>query len=341
MKKHAALALAVMLVRLALAQIELKDAGGYGEKEFRKAPKRIYIAQFRVNYQLLYTQEDVDKGGRTLGGGQRGTVKSSLTLGVKGVEGNDLQEITDRLYKSFTDKLQQAGYELISADETQGIKAFEGWERKKGGTLNLAQYPGCITATPTGFEYFVKKTKDSGKEKGTFTDNSLKISNDIKAVVAKINIAVPFVEDAESTGSKMLSDAVAGLTKVVLRPYLRIEKDPVVATGTFSSDYTQTQVTYAFMQGMGTQGITHLQLKKNIEIPGIFEDKKYKAVETADYDWRGTSIGALTIFNIADRELAMMQPVSCDGAQYKEKVYQAAIQYLDATLEKFLGFTKK
>lgn len=340
MKKYVFLTLLAMLVRMATAQVELKDGVSYGEKEFRKAPKRVYIAQFRVNYQLMYTKEDVDKGGRTLGGGMRGTVKSSLSLGVQGVESHHLQEITDRLYNSFAEKLKQAGYELVSANEAQGIKAFEGWERKTGGTLNLAQYPGYITATPSGFEYFVKKTKESGREKGTFTDNSLKISNDIKAVVVKVNITVPFVEDAESAGSKMLSDAVAGLTKVVLRPYLRIEKDLVATAGTFSSDYAQTQVTYAYMQGMSTQGISNLQLKKNIDIPGIFEDKKYKAVETADYDW-GTTIGALTYFNVENRELAMTQPVPCNGAEYKEKVYQAANQYLQATLEKFLSYTGK
>lgn len=328
---------------LAAAQdpsIEIKDISGFGQKKFRGAPKKVYISQFRVNYQLLYSQTETAEGGRTLGGGYRGEAKAGLTMAVQGIEAADLMQITDKLYADFVSGLTNAGYELLSADDAAKAKNYQGWERKAGGTLNESQYPGYITAIPTGYEYFVKKTNESGREKTGFGDNTLKVSNDIGAPVIRVNLVIPFVEDAESHGSKALGKVVGGLAKVVLRPYLRLEKDPVATAGGFSTDAAQTKVTYGFMEGMGTQAISNLCLKSSIDIPGIFEDKKYKAVESADQDLWGTSYGALTIFNVSDVYLKKTQPLPCDAAKYKQGVGEAAGSYLKATLDEFLSYDK-
>lgn len=319
--------------------VEIKDISGFGQGKFKKSPRKIYIAQFRVNYQLLFSQVEVAEGGGTIGGGYRGDARAGLTMAVKGVSSEDLQEITDKLYNEYVSKLKAAGYEVLSADQAAGAKEYEGWERKVGGTLNESQYPGFITAIPTGYEYFVKKTKD-GKEKGTFTDNSLKISNNVKASVIKVNMVIPFVEDAESGASKALGKAAGGVAKVVLRPYLRLEKDIAASAGTFSTDMAQTKVTYAFMEGMGTQAISNLCLKDDVPMPGIFEDKKYKAVETADTDMWGTQVGALVIFNVSDKYLSKTQPLPCDPKQYKDAVFGACSRYLDATFNEFQSNVK-
>lgn len=340
MKKLLNTLLLLLLVGAAIAQVELKDISGSGQGKFKKSPKKIYIAQFRVNFQLLYSQTETAEGGRVMGGGYRSEAKAGLTMAVKGVSAADLQEITDKLYQDYVAKIKSEGFELVSAEEASASKQFVDWERKTGGTLNEAQYPGYITAIPTGFEYFVKRTKDGGKEKTSFVDNSLKISNDIKATVVKVGIVVPFVEDAESAGSKMLGDAVKGIAKVVLRPNLRIEKDIVGTAGAFSSDVAVSKISYGFQEGMGTMAMTNLHLKNDIEIPGIFEDKKYKAVETASTDLWGTDYGALTIFQVNDKFLSKAQPLPCDPAKYKEGVLNAAGSYLSATLSEFLSNIK-
>lgn len=342
MKRLLIMFIALLLAGAIYAQkpVEVKDVSGSGQKKFKKSPKRIYIAQFRVNYQLLYSQVEKDEGGRTLGGGYRGDAKAGLTMAVQGIEAADLIEITDKIYNDYLTSFRNEGYEIVSIDEASNAKSFEGWERKTGGTLNEAQYPGYITSIPSGFEYFVKKTKESGREKSTFVDNSLKISGDLKLTVVKVNIVVPFVEDAESGASKALGKAVGGLAKVVLRPYLRIEKDPVGTAGTFSTDAALTQTTYAFKESAGSMGATYLRLKSNVDIPGIFEDKKYKAVETAETDQWGTQVGALTIFNVSDKYLAKTQPLPVDAQKYKQGVSQAASAYLKATLDEYLSNAK-
>jgi len=322
------------------AKIEIKDVSGYGQGKFKRSPKKIFIAQFRVNYQLLFSQEEVSQGGRQLGGGYRGDVKAGLTMAIKGVSAVDLQETTDRLYNDYVARLKSAGYEILSADAAAGAKAYDGWERKTGGTLNEAQYPGFITGVPTGYEYYVKKTKEDGREKGSFTDNTLKISDQIDATVIKVNLVIPFVEDAESGASKALGKTLGGMAKVVLRPYLRLEKDPAGTAGTFSTDAAQTKVTYGFQESMGQLAISYLCLKDDVPMPGIFEDKKYKAVETADTDLWGTDVGALTIFNVSDKYLAMTQPLPCDPNQYKEAIYNVCNKYLETTFADFQSYMK-
>jgi hypothetical protein len=333
--------LLVLMVSIASAQtIELKDISGFGQNKFKKAPKRVYLMQFRVNFQLLYSQTETVEAGRTFGGGYRGEAKAGLTMAIKGLESADLQEITDKLYIDFTSQLKNAGFELISADEAASkSKVLSEWERKTGGQLNEAQFPGYITATPSGFEYFVKKTNEDGKEKTGFMDKSMNVSNDIGAVAIKVNLTIPFVENAGSEMGGALAK-LGGTAKIVLRPYLRIEKDAVAVASTFSTDAAQTKVTYAFKEGLGTQAISNLALKKNIDLPGIFEDKKYKAVESAGRDDWGTQVGALTIFSVSPRYLENTQPLPCDAKLYKEKVGGAAGAYLSSTINEFLSNVK-
>lgn len=127
---------------------------------------------------------------------------------------------------------------------------------------------------------------------------------------------------------------------MVLRPYLRIEKDLVGTAGGFSTDAALTKSTYAYKKGMKTQAISNFQLKSSIDIPGIFEEKKYKAVETADTDLWGTSVGALTIFNVSDKYLSKTQPLPCNASQYKSSVTEAAGSFLNTALDEFLSNAK-
>jgi len=340
------LTFALFLVIATLAQsqnigpFEITTAGGYGEKNLKKAPRKVYIAEFRVMYQLMYHQTDVDKGGRTLGGGLRGDTKASVTLGLKGVDVPDIQEITDKLYTEYTVKLKEQGFELVTADEASKTETLAGWEMKTGGQANEAQFKGFLMTTPTSYSYLIKRTADSGKEKKGFLENSPKISRDLGgAIVAKINIVVPMVEDAESAGSKMLKDAAGGIAKVVLRPALRIENE-AIASGNATSDFTTTSGKYYYMKSMGEQGIFLTALKNPVEISGVLPDKKYKATATANSDIWGTNAGYFTIFSVTNEMIANMQAIECDRNQYVNGVSEAAGKFLNASLAELFNNSK-
>lgn len=41
------------------AQAKIKETGAMGQKKFGEAAKRVYLAEMRVNYQLLFSQSEV------------------------------------------------------------------------------------------------------------------------------------------------------------------------------------------------------------------------------------------------------------------------------------------
>ena len=145
-----------------ISEVNLKSTET-GKGKLRKAPKKIYIAEFRVFYQSVYVASETEKG-KMSGNMLSGSATASLMMNLTGLVDDDLINNTNYLYKETLTRMKEAGYEIVTADQMAGIKEFKGWQRKKGGTLNDAQAKRFLMSTPTDFEYFVKGTKESGKE---------------------------------------------------------------------------------------------------------------------------------------------------------------------------------
>ncbi len=323
-----------------VGEVEFKkgrSAGSFGVKKMKKAPKKIYIAEFNVNYQMMYNRTDIARGGRELGGGYRGDAKASLILGIPNIAEQDVQQITDDLYKEYVSQLEAAGYEIVSADAAAQADTYEDWQRLQGGTISLSQFPGYIATAPTGYDYFVKKITEKGRAKTSMFDYAGKLSKNMDGtLVAKINLAIPFVQEAESTGSKMLKKTLGGLAKVVAEPYLRLSPSEAVQTGKTSSTSVNTASSYTYFESLGKQGLINFNLKDPVEIEGIFEKKKYKAVESADQDIWGTQMGILQVFRFDDKEVTRMQAVPCDPEKYKKGVREVGMKYINANVAGFL-----
>ena len=146
-----------------LGEFKPKD-NAYGINKARNA-KRIYIAGFEVNYQIYNEKQDYKQGGSTLGGGMRGDAMAEVSVGLEGLDEKTVQEITDKLYKEYIAKIQAKGLTIINADEAAKIDTYSDYERVLGGKVSLAQIPGVMTSTPTGFEYFIKGTKKMARKK--------------------------------------------------------------------------------------------------------------------------------------------------------------------------------
>jgi hypothetical protein len=324
-----------------IGPVELKkdgrSSGGFAETKMKKAPKKVYIAQFRIMYQLLYSVSESTDGGRTLGGGYKGGTSADVTVAIPSVTKEDLVETTNKIYNEYLDGLKKQGYEILEADAAAGSKEFAEWTKVKGGGLNEAQFKGYIMSTPTDFEYFVKKTTASGKEKSSFIDNSAKLSADLGgAIVIKVNLLIPFMSDAESQGSKALTGAVGGVSKIVLAPDFRLTNEGVTAGG-FSSDMGTTKVSYYFAEKRTAPDAVAFSILKNpIQISGVFEDKKYKAVSTADVNqnWEGAAI-----IVIENRSTSNIQKADCDPKMYKDGIYNASTQFLNASLGQLSSYT--
>lgn len=324
-----------------VGNVDFKDAG-YGQKKFKKAKKRIYVAQFRVIYQLMADWSETAKGGRMLGGGVRGNATARLAIAVKGVSETDLQEMTDKLYTDYIEKLKAGGYEIISANEAGKIDFYSEYERKTGGKLSLAQYPGYITSQPSTYEYFVKRTDKKGREKKAFLDDTPKISVGLDgAVVAKVNLVVQFVKEAESMASKALGKSLGGVAKVVAETDFRLDKDGVMGNS-FGTDYAYTSAVYSYaVRKMAPEANSTYRLKKTVPIDGVFEKKKYKAVKTAQSDIWGTDYGAIRVFSADNTFYENLQAVEVETDKYKNGILQAAGKFINSTTSDFLSYTGK
>jgi len=324
-----------------VGKVETKKLSGFGMKKFSNAPKKIFIQDFFVNYQMLYDQVEIAKGGREIGGGYRGKAKAQLVLGVQGVSETDLQEITDKLYAEYIEKLKAKGFQIITAEEASKIDRFKDWRLVKGGTPSKAQFPGYVSTAPTEVNFLIKNMNSKGKvKKKSIFDNGMGTSKDLGGiVVARANIAVPFIKNAESQGSRALTKTFGGVAKIVVKPELSITKNTSVKTsGAFGPKVIilNTSSLFAYKKGMKYQASLIIVPKKKILINGVFESKKYKAIKSASQDLWGTSYGAIKVFSTPDQVLSIMQPVSCNSLTYKNGVLQASKAYLNKSLSQFL-----
>ncbi|MFK5959042.1 MAG: hypothetical protein QM495_09270 [Lutibacter sp.] len=323
-----------------IGKVEIKKESGFAMKKFADAPKKIFIQDFFVNYQMLYDQVEIAKGGREIGGGHRGKAKAQLVLGVQGVSETDLQEITDKLYAEYISKLKAKGFQIITADEASKIDRFKDWKLVKGGAPSKAQFPGYVSTAPTDVLFLVRKMNSKGKiKKKSIFDNGMGTSKDLGGtVVARVNIVIPFIKDAESQGSKALTKTFGGVAKIVAKTELSITKSTsVTKKGAWGKVLIlNSSSLFAYKEGLKNQASLIIVPKKKILINGVFESKKYKAIKSASQDLWGTSVGALRVFNVNDQVLKKMQAVSCDSEKYKNGVFQAGLAYLNKSLDPFL-----
>lgn len=74
----------------------------------------------------------------------------------------------------------------------------------------------------------------------------------------------------------------------------------MVSEGAFTTHLISSQAAVYYYQNLGNQGQTILTLKDPVERGGEIEKQKYKAVETADYDFQGVDIGTMHMFSADD-----------------------------------------
>jgi len=324
-----------------VGEIKVKHEQFGLKKTAKTMPKKIFIQHFFVNYQMLFDQVEIAKGGREIGGGRRGDAKAQLVLGVQGVSEDDLQEVTDKLFKEYTDRLKAKGFEFVSAEEASKLERFAGWEMVKGGTPSKAQFPGYVSTAPNGFDFLVRKTTKKGKRKSkkNIFDNGAGVSKDLGVTVARVSINVPFMKDGESQASRGLTKSFGGVAKVVGKPEFGILKMTTVMSKAFigeKANFITTESNFVYKKSLKYQANIKTTPKKKILINGVFAKKKYKAVKSASQDLWGTNYGAIKVFNAGDVVKRKMQAVPCDSNKYKNGVLTAGKGFLNESLNEFL-----
>ena len=325
-----------------IGKIELGELYNYGLKKLSESPRKIFIESFRVNYQLFSTVQESSQGGRTMGGGVRGDVSVKLSVGLDGLTDAAVVQTTDRIYLGFVERLKKEGYEIVPFEKAIGIKEYDGWERMKGGSPSRSQFKGYVTVSPSNFEYFVRKVKEDGKEKGTFLDNGPKVSKELdEALVIKVAITIPFCHDAESKGSKLLGDISKGIVNVALESGMRMSSEPL-SNATIPGMAGVTSL--ALSRGgkkMGDYSTGTWTLKKDIEISGTMEKKKFKEGAVANSDVMGTDVGMFQLFKADNIALDKMQKVKVDLPAYQKGAEKGANTFLNMVLDEIMKYANR
>lgn len=331
MKNLILLALMWLVASIAYTQTltadHVTDKGGYGESKLKNAPRKVYIASFRAFFHVLASAE-----ASSIGGSYKNNTKTSMVVAVKGVDTPDFIEVTDALYKKITEDLKAKGFEILTAEDAAKSAQYADWIKKDGGQLSYSQIPGYVSASPSGYSYFVKKEKKDGREKGSFLDNSPKISRDLDgAIIIDVAFAFPFID------MKTASSNLAGFSSVKAK--IDFEIGTAFGMDGATPLMSPTQLKFISSEGMGKDAIQIVKIKGDSfdsEAP-VFADKKFKEANVAMVNYKPDYYGVVWK---EEQQVKVSHYAECDNALYKQETLRLGSEFTDQALRIFYSNAK-
>ncbi len=307
---------------------------GYGEKKMKKAPKKVFINSFFVNYQLIAGAQATSISGHS---------KTGMTVALNGVEANQLQEVTNKAYQRFTKKLKDNGYEIVTADKAGETELYTDWQRLQGGTPSKAQLVGYLSTAPADYDFFVKRVTKKGKSKRGFgiIDSAPKLSKQLDdAVVFEGVFNFQYVMLDASYNYLMESSKVKAKVNFEM-PTVAAAQSKEGWAGQGSGETSPTLARFVYKgraPGLGAESIIAYSPKKDIDIPGVIEEKKFKEY-TANPNTPYSNSASLGI--LVDEEVKVSHWVQADTEAYLAKAEESLNGYLDFMVEKLLDSSGK
>lgn len=322
-----------------LGELKSSDFGSYGKKKLKQAAPRVYIAQFKVNFETFKDAVSY----KAASGFGRNSAKAKLAVALDGLDENELKRISNEVYTKFRSDLEASGLEIITADEAGRTEIYADRVRRTGGDIIPTKLPGVITVTPQGHEYYVSGLDKDGNEKkrksifsqDTDLNDNKKLAKELGDVlVAKVDLNVLFIEVKNGWSP--------GAAKVVFKTDLRlVGQDMITAEkkkglrfkGAQDVFPIQTVLNVTDSKGNNYNGT----LKKALPIEGVLEKQKIKAVQPKGLSEVSTQ--ARPISYSYDKSTRTFQPVAVDGNKYVTGAKMAMEAFLDhhmAELRKYL-----
>ncbi len=301
-----------------------------GNDKLAEAPKKIFIKNFKIYYQMIAEAEKTSHGGRQFGGGSyTGDATARLAVGVEGIEAGDLQDLSNAVYKDYVSQLENLGLQVFTSSQLPQNSFFEGWQLLQGPRINQEQIEGSLMVVPAGFDYYVKKVKKSGKEKsGAFMSaavgESAEFASAIYGPLAKVSDALEdmiVVEVIINVPSIYLDPkSKLGTAKVKGGPYLRMQQARVTyGSGKVKKPGVPYPVSYC-----------EFTLKEAIPINGVFKAEEFKAVANKS---RTNVPSYASFFTVENTSVNLSNTIECDAEVYKSEVGKTLNAYLEFSLE--------
>lgn len=295
---------------------------GPANLNFRKSPKRVVISDFQVNYQTALQLEDEKKGGKMWRGGLKGDAKASLTLVLDGLNIDELQQLTDKLFEQYKAELKTKGFEIVSIEELWNNPAYvknreKRWDLRSGQGGEKGDAFGAIVMRPTSQKFIVPIKSMENKKQGPLKITNyeeqveLKVSNQKKDFIFnKVVINVQAFDNALSETSRSLN-RLAGYAQVKAETEFKIDE-----------------------KSFNRFNIGQMIVSSGVEVEGVLEKQKFDASQGADVDKRGTDAGVFHVWNVENKEDINVSVVKCDPEKYKKGAEMAIEAFLEATVQK-------
>lgn len=304
-----------------VGEVKLKTSGP-ANLNYRKSPKKIMISDFQVHYQTALSLKDAKKGGTMWRGGIKGNAKASLTLVLDGLDPDDLQKLTDQLYRDYVADLKAKGFEIAPIEELWNHKVYEKnrdkrWELVAGQGPEKGKEFGIILTRPTT-QKFVVPFRTIGKDQpaiagfadyaGNTESRVVNQKNDF--IFNKVVLVVNVFEDSQSEVSKTLNRH-AGQAQVKAETTFVISEESSIRFG---------------MGSFSPRG--------GVEVSGVMERQKFDVAQSQDRDKLGTDWGVLRVWRVDDREESDYSIVKCDPKKYLEGAEKGLNAYLGAVVNR-------
>ncbi len=308
-----------------LAVVQMKS------KDFEEAPRKVFIKNFKIYYQMIAEAEKTIRGGRQLGGGSyTGDATARLAVGVEGVNAEDLQALTNDLYNQYVAKLKGMGMEVYNSLDYQNLEFHKEDQLLEGPRINQEQIKGSLMVVPEGFAYYVRRVNKKGKEKGNFMTNvggsysefgsSIyhkglpKVSEELDdMIVVDVAVNVPSIYlDPKSA---------LGTVKIKGGAYLRLQS----ARATYASGRLK-------QPGATTpKTVIELTLNKPVSIPEVFGEQDFKSQATKQVTTVPSYAG---FFIVENSTVELSNTIKCDASVYKKEVGDIITEFLDTSMTK-------
>ncbi|MBX2942432.1 MAG: hypothetical protein KF860_08805 [Cyclobacteriaceae bacterium] len=308
------------------------DVNQMNSKDLNEAPKKVFIKNFKVYYQMIAEAEKTIQGGRQFGGGTyTGDATARLVVGVEGIEPEDLQQLTNSLYNDYVTKLKNLGLEVYSSKDYPNLESFADDELLDGPRINEEQIEGSLMVVPDGFSYYVKKVTKKGKEKGGFISNLG--GSGVSEFTSSINhkglpkvsqeLDDMIVVDVAVNVPSMYMDQKAALGSVKIKggSDLRLEN----ARATYGSGKLNKP-------GAATPDkYIEMMLKEPIKIKGVFAEQEFKSQAKR----QTTSVPSYSsYFSVGNSKMELSNTIKCNSEDYTREVGKAVTEFLDLSIDK-------
>lgn len=300
-------------------------------KGFADAPKKVFIKNFKIYYQMIAEAEKTSYGGRQIGGGSyTGNATARLAVGVEGIAPDDLQKLTNQIYSDYINSLEATGLEIFNSSDFPNLAFFAEDQLLEGPRINQEQIKGSLMVVPEGFSYYVKKVNKKGKEKGSFMTNMggpyaqfttaiyhaglPQVSKALEdMIVVDISINVPSIYlDPKSR---------LGTVKIKGGAYLRIENARVTyVSGKMKKPGAPTP-----------DKAIEITLSKAVPIPEVFGSQDFKTQASKQ---RTSTPGYASFFSVQDTNVELSNTIKCEASVYQEEVGKAVGEFLDISIKK-------